>query len=305
MNTSSITVAILGSGRVAELLVDRIGARNDVRFGGSFAVADATPTGTECVIVLPTRAQLADGSAARDVRQLLRAGVDVITTAPPEAFGEAALLDACRAGGSTFHGTGGLQTRLISRFNRAFASISRNIEDVVFVEERGLLEDDGVDLADPRSVESFTRDWASHYDAGLRTLADAVFGTTPSAEPVTSSSVRLVRDDGPRRLGPSAEESNPSLVVRRSLGTRVSYDSRFTRRSGDDGTLRYELHTKTADAIGHVEITFHAEGGSLPAEHLACAGLLDAIEPTRSSAPGVLRHELAIDFVRPDPRFAR
>jgi len=303
MNTLSITVAVLGTGSAADLLVERIRARADLRFVGSVAATDDTPAGTDCVVVLPSHRELEDGSAARNVSELLRAGFDVVSTVPPEAFGETELLDACRAGGSTFHGTGGFQSRLITRFNRAFASISRNIEDVVLVEECAL--EDDVDLDDARAVEALAAESAVLYEAGLRTLSDAVFGETPSLDPVTSSAVHLPREDGARRLGSSSDDRRATLVVRRSLGTRVSYDSAWSRSASGDETLRYQLHTKTADAIGHVDLTFRAEGGTSPRDHLTCAGLLDAIAPVHASAAGVLRHDLAIDFVRPDPRFAR
>jgi hypothetical protein len=56
--------------------------------------------------------------------------------------------------------------------------------------------------------------------------------------------------------------------------------------------------------VGHVTITFHGGNDVRPADHLTCVGLFEATRPVHESAPGVLRHDLEINLVKPDDRLA-
>ncbi|MBC7171896.1 MAG: hypothetical protein H5U40_05705 [Polyangiaceae bacterium] len=109
----------------------------------------------------------------------------------------------------------------------------------------------------------------------------------------------------PERARAGKEEAPEQVVVRRTHGTRVAYDSVWTRRQGSPAPLRYRLNTTTADAVGHATITFHADPEVRPADHLTGVGLLDAIRHVHESAPGVLHHDLDIHHVKPDDRLSR
>ncbi len=308
MSMKTISVAILGSGQVADLLAQHIGQRADLQLVAATSAEDTPAQGTDCVLYLPTSAELDSGSAASRITALLRAGFDVISTAPPAALGDADLLAACREGGSTFHGTGGFQNRLISRFNRAFSSITRNIRDVELIEELDVEEvpahpwssctDCGLDEHDPAALNARVRAVEGFYDAGLHTLADAVFRDEQANAAITVAALRPHRDDMPQRGRAAAQAAPEQVVVRRSLGEHVAYDSVWTKREGSSTPLRYRLNTTSADAIGHVTITFHAEGSVHPADHLTCTGLLDAIRPVHASAAGILHHDLEINHVK-------
>lgn len=295
-NLHRIAVALLGTGAVADRLAARIESRKDLELkqvaGAGAEIAD----GVDCVVYLPADTELADGRAAAHVAGWLRAGFDVVSTAPPDALPGVDLRAACREGRSTFHGTGGFQSRLVSRFNRAFASITRNIRDVELVEERDVAE---LPADDARAVEGY-------YAAGLHTLAEAVFGDALAHERVQVTASHVAAGDDPlrSRVGRTPEAVG-QLVVRRTLGTHLAYDSVWSRRSGSGIPLRYRLHTQSSDAIGHVTIDFHAGGGIDPADHLACGALMDAIRPVHDSKPGILRHELGIHQVAPNDCLAR
>lgn len=312
MSTQRIAVAVLGTGRVAELAVRRIRKRADLTLAGIVAAVEPPPAGSDCVVYLPTSTELAAGTAAARVTELLRAGFDVVTTAPVAAPGDAGLIAACRAGASTFHATGGFQASLVTRFNRAFASITRNIRAVALTEELdvedepahpwAVADDAGFAESDPQALNARALAVEAYYDAGLRTLSEAVFGDGQNAGDITAVAARHRRDGGTRR---ERQADVDQVVVRRSLGAHVAYDSVWTRRQGAEAPLRYRLSTRTDDAVGNVTVTFHAEGEVHPADHLACAGLLDAIRPVHESAPGILHHDLDIHHVKPDDRLAR
>ncbi|NPU91005.1 MAG: hypothetical protein HPY82_03760 [Gammaproteobacteria bacterium] len=324
MSTQRITVAVLGTGPVADLLAQRIQKRADLSLAAVLPSSEAPPSATDCVIYLPTSAELAAGTAAERVTGLLRAGFDVVSTAPPAALRDADaqkadLLGACRAGSSTFHGTGGFQSSLITRFNRAFASITRNIRDIELIEELDVedmpahpwtspadlgFEDNGLDNTESQAINARVAAVEGYYDAGLHTLSEAVFGNDRADESIEFSAARARHDDNPKRGRSGAQDAPDQLIVRRTLGSHVAYDSIWTRRQGSSTPLRYRLNTTSTDAIGHVTITFNAEGEVRPADHLACSGLLDAIRPAYESAPGVLRHELEINHVKTDDRLA-
>lgn len=293
MGKSRIVVALFGSGIVADRLAVRLRARKDLRLvateaAGPGAAGTEVPAGTDCIVYLPADGELADGSAAARITGWLRAGCDVVSTAPPEALSGADLIGACRAGGATFHGTGGYPVRLVSRFNRAFAAITRNIRDVELVEERDVA---ALPADDAQAV-------AGCYAAGLHTLADAVFLDPLAATPVVSTATRVPANAVARSRVGKAPDAVEQLVVRRTLGEHLSYDSVWSCRAGSEVPLRYRLNAQSSDAIGHVTIEFHAGGGIDPADHLACGALLEAIRPVHESAPGILRHDLGINQVR-------
>lgn len=319
MSTHRITVAVLGTGPVADLLAQRIQKRADLSLVAVLPSSEAPPAATDCVIYLPTSAELVAGTAAERVTGLLRAGFDVVSTAPPAALHgadaqKADLLGACRAGSSTFHGTGGFQSSLITRFNRAFASITRNIRDIELIEELDVEDmpahpwtspaDSGLEDKKPQAINARVAAVEGYYDAGLHTLSEAVFGNDRADERIEFSAARARHDDNPKRGRSGAQDAPEQLIVRRTLGSHVAYDSIWTRRQSSSTPLCYRLNTTSTDAIGHVTITFHAEGDVRPADHLACSGLLDAIRPVYESAPGVLRHDLEINHVKTDDRLA-
>ena len=287
-------IVLSGSGPVIDLLAAKIRARPDLRLASSpVAESDAVvPAGTDCIVHVPTGKALVDGSAAAQIVAWLRAGNNVVSTVPMEALAGTDVLAACREGRSCFHGTGGYQTRLVSRFNRAFASIARNIRDVELIEERDVAE---LPTDDARASEGF-------YAAGLHTLADAVFcDAMPDVAVSSKASHRDGCDVLSSRIGKCGDPVE-QLVVRRSLGEHLAYDTHFRRREPGDApragsSLRYRLNTQSSDAIGHVTIEIHAGDGVDPADQLACGGLLDAIRPVCESRPGILRHELGINQV--------
>jgi len=141
----TISVSIHGDERVGALLAQKISRRKDLELK-----ADG-----RCVIYIPGSSD----DATDQVMSFLNAGIDTICTAPLDAFTRADLLEACKAGGSTFHATGGFHTVLVTRFSRAFSRISRNIRRVELTEEV-----DGIDT-------SFSD--SAHQNA-LRVLGEAV-----------------------------------------------------------------------------------------------------------------------------------
>lgn len=289
MSRKRIAVTVCGTGLVAERVAAQIRARKDLKLAGLVAADAAVPAGSDCIVHVPSPGELVDDSAAARIGAWLRAGIDVVSTAPPEALSEADLRGACRAGGTTYHGTGGHPSRLVSRFNRAFSSITRNIREVELVEEREVAALPSAD--DTRAV-------ADYYVAGLHTLADAVFGNALPGVPVKAR-VRHVAagSEPPSRVGKAAAPGE-QLIARRSLGEHLAYDTVWRQRESGGVPLRYRLNTQSSDAIGHVTIEFHAGDGVDPADHLACGALLDAIRPVFDSAPGILRYDLDINHVQ-------
>lgn len=115
-----IAVAVVGDGAVAEHLAQRLTQRTDV-VAADVASADLTVFAT-------------DGPPdAHKVLEALAAGTDVITVSPlPDT---AAVLAACRTGGSTFHATGGHAAALPGYVMRALAGISRGTQAVTLSQE--------------------------------------------------------------------------------------------------------------------------------------------------------------------------
>lgn len=306
MSTHAISVTVLGRGPLAELLVQRIARRTDLSLVQPQTSGPA-PT-TDCVIYLPTTAELEGGTATSRILDWLKRGYDVISSLPASALDSAELRAACRAGGTTYHGTGGLQSRLVSRVNRAFSTITRNIHMIELTEELELDEvpphpwttcaDCGLEETEPQALQARVQTLAAYYDAGLHTLSEAVFHDAQTAAPITVTAIRPQSDALAPRGRTVEQASLKQIVVRRSLGDNVGYDSVWTQRPGSTTPLRYRLTTTSDDAVGHVTITFHAESDISPVDHLICGALLDAIRPVYESAAGILHHDLEINYLK-------
>lgn len=116
----TIAVAVVGDGAVAAHLAERLTERADL-VASNAATADLVVFATEA----PPDPQT--------VLDALAAGTDVVTVAPlPDA---AAVLAACRIGGSTFHATGGHAAALPGYVMRALSGISRGTTSVTLTEE--------------------------------------------------------------------------------------------------------------------------------------------------------------------------
>lgn len=314
MIMKKISVAILGTGPLASLLSQRLEKSRELTLAAVSVNSEAPPTNSQCVIYLPTVAELADDTAGRRISELLRSGFNVVSTAPAETLQGIDLLAACREGKSSYHGTGGFQSTLVSRFNRAFAAITRNIRDVELTEELDVetapahpwvaSSDSGLDAADAQALSAQVAHVGGYYDAGLRLLSDAVFGDADKSTAVSANAARTERTAA-QKLRAKAAHDAEQICVCRNLGNKVAYDSVWTKRSGGSTPLRYRFSTRSADAVGHVSINFHADNGVRPADHLAASGLLDAIAAVVKSAPGILRHDLDIWQVKSDDRFTR
>ncbi|MDQ8038682.1 MAG: hypothetical protein REI12_14770 [Pedobacter sp.] len=308
-----IPVAVLGAGPLADLLAKRVQARSDLQLAGVVATSATPPAGTHTVIYLPVSTEMAAGTSATHINELLRAGFNVVSTLPAEALNHADVLAACREGKSTFHGSGGFQSSLATRFNRAFSTITRHIREVELVEELDVesnaahpwcsCADSGIDEKNAEALQTRTAEVGSYYTAGLNLLSEAVFGKVESKAAIHAAAAHVLPNvlQRPR----NGVEAPAQIVVQRTLGDKVTYDSVWTKRDGSSTPLRYRFSTTSADAVGHVVITFHAQGDVRPADHLACTGLLDAIISVQESAPGILRHDLDIWQVKTDDRFGR
>ena len=274
---NKINVAILGSGPLAELCMKKIKARSDLNLL-SMDATSAPPTEADCILYLPGTEALAKGDAATRVITLLQEGFNVVTPVPAEAIAHPDLLKACKQGSATFHGSGGFQNSLPSRFNRAFSTITRDIRKVELTEELPLetLDDTAAAKTEP------------YYKGAMHTLAQAVFGDASANE--TSSSVV---DDS------SQQEA---LSVFRSLGDRVVYASKWTHRTDITPPLRYRFRTVSEEATGITTITFNSDGDTSITDHLTCKSLLNAIGAVAQSSPGILHHDLEINYVMPDNR---
>ncbi|MGH8492989.1 MAG: hypothetical protein ACRERR_07780 [Moraxellaceae bacterium] len=295
----AISIAILGTGPLADLIAKRIEARKDLHLAGVVVSTEKPPSDSACVIYLPSATEQEAGSSAARITELLRAGFNVVSTLPAEALPRADILAACKEGKSSFHGSGGFQSSLISRFNRAFASITRNIRDVELIEERDV-EDGGL----PTSDKAQSAEAGAYYEAGLNLLSEAVFGEGKVGGDITRSALRT-QAPASARLSPHKTPAAEQLCVCRTLGEHVSYDSVWTQRTGNSAPLRYRFNTRSSDALGYVSIDFHAGNGASPTDHLAASGLLDAVHAVQESAPGILRHDLDIWQVKADDRFQR
>lgn len=305
MMNAVYSVAILGEGPVAELLGQRITQHTSLTLAKSRSDSDLLTDGTHCVIYLPNSDELGDGKAAERICVLLKAGVNVVSNAPLQALDAADILSACREGNSSFHGSGGFQNRLISRFNRAFSTITRNISDIQLIEEldvEDLPEKSGRAQDDNKQIKALANAVEGFYEAGLHTLSDAVFSSERGSktEKMQMSVTRAPADTGLQRK--NNKEAAERIIVKRNLGKHLAYDSVWSRRSGNEVPLQYRLITTSSDATGRVTLSFHSDGKLHPVDHLTCTGLLDAVIPVCESKAGILHHDLDINHVMPDDR---
>ena len=97
MSISTINVAILGSGPLADLTAKRITARPGLTLTGTVANTEAPPADTSCIVYLPTD----EKPAAIRITELLRDGFNVVSTIPAESLDKAELLESCQRGSAT------------------------------------------------------------------------------------------------------------------------------------------------------------------------------------------------------------
>ncbi|MTE13634.1 hypothetical protein [Nocardia aurantiaca] len=254
---SPFPIAVLGAGRLA----DRIAAHPDV--------VVAEPSSAAVVLHL-----------SADVSEIpfhLGAGRDVVTALPLDALPLDEVRDACRAGASTLHATGGFQSAVAARLTRSLAAATKEITRIDLHEEINLPED-AVYPWDTVPDHVLT----AYYFAGLRVLEDAAFADVRSEAPVVDT-----------------EESGAV----HTLGDRISYRSIRTRGTGA-GPLRYRLVTTTASGTATATVDFHPTDDVHPADHLTCVELLRAVRPVRASKPGIVLRDLRITHLVPDDRLA-
>lgn len=118
VDATTIAVAVVGDGAVAEHLATRLTERADVV---------ATDAASADLVVFATN------GSPDTVLEALAAGKDVITVSPlPDT---ATVLAACRTGDSTFHATGGHAAALPGYVMRALSGISRGTQSVTLSQE--------------------------------------------------------------------------------------------------------------------------------------------------------------------------
>ena len=311
MNTSVIPVAIVGNDPVTDLLAQRIQQRKDLNLIAQAPLAEQPPADCGCLLFVPSQADINEGVAETRLLALLESGFNLVTTLPLNALPRDKLLAACRKGSATFHGTGGFQTSLATRFNRAIATITRDIETVQLIEQLQL-DANALSDQDADKIQQQAAEQESYYDAGLRTLAEAVFGhqqpdasITFNAQPAAPPQSMQRNQASPQGSDHAAPTSN-RVIVRRELGKQVTYDSLWTSTPGEAASeaapLRYQLTTKSKDAVGDVYIHFHSGDGIQPTAQLTCKGLLDAVTAVCRSGPGILHNDLDINHVKSDDR---
>mgnify|MGYP000088340607 CR=1 FL=1 len=289
MSTKRLSIAVLGSGTLADTLAQQIKA--DPALALSCTVTDPRQltASAVCVAYLPT-AEVSLTQASEQIQALLTEGRNVVTSLPASALGKAAILSACKQGKSTFHGSGGFQNALPVRFNRAFAAITRDISDIALVEERSV------------SREVAHNDISnSTYQDSLHTLSEAVFGNRKDDVALDTQHIALEPNANPPRIG-GISGAEPHTVIRRSLGKHASYDSLWSDPGDGRTALRYHLHTRSADAVGHATITLDGDGQQDPSCYLESRLLHAALAANVHSAPGILHHELDINAVKADDR---
>ncbi len=305
MNTALTHITLLGSGPVADLLAQRITAQKTLHLLAHLATHETPPGQTQCVLYLPTLAEIASGIAASNIIVLLEAGYRVISTLPAASLDHTALLAACRAGGTVYHGSGGFQSELVVRFNRAFASITRNIQNVQLIEELDLAALPAYPWDSADDLQSRPQNTDAFYQGTLHTLADAIFGDPKLDTPITTNTLHRQHEADGKSQRFTAPSSVHQVEVKRELDAAVAYDSVWRQRQPATPPLQYRLNTCSSDATGTVTLQFHQNSTVHPADHLTCNGLLNAIPAVLASAPGILHHDLEINHVKSDDRLTR
>lgn len=304
MSTHRIRVTVHGEGPLADRMADRVEARADLTLVARTAGTEQPPTGTECVIYLPGAEEPAAATTA--VPHLLRAGYDVVTSLPlDERLPEADILDACRAGSSTFHASAGFQSAVAGRMARTLAEVTRDIRRVELIEEvrfpdSGVypwdsLAGTGLGATDSEAAIAAVRAVTGYYEAGLHVLDEAVFAGAGAAENVATAVDIEIGDAG----------QVERVSVHRDLGAQVGYHSIWTRAEPDSVPLRYRLATTTDSASGTATVEFRFTDGLHPGDHLTGVGVLDALRSVNESEPGIARRDLSINYLKSDDRLKR
>ncbi|WP_040794883.1 hypothetical protein [Nocardia higoensis] len=306
MSRHRIRVTVHGDGAVADRIAERVDARADLTLVARTTGTEQPPTGTDCVVYAPGAEETAADAPKTAVPQLLRAGYDVVTTLPlDERLPETDILDACRAGSSTFHASAGFQSAVAIRMARTLAEVTRDIRRVELIEEVrfpdagvypwGSLAGTGLGAADSDAAVAAVQAVHRFYEAGLHTLDEAVFGGSSAAEtPATAVDVEIGDAGLVERVG-----------VHRDLGTQVGYHSIWTKAEPEGVPLRYRLVTTTDAASGTATVEFRFAGGLHPGDHLTGVGVLDALRAVFESEPGITRRDLAINYLKSDDRLKR
>ncbi|MET7768411.1 hypothetical protein [Nocardia sp. NPDC005366] len=305
MSPRPISVAILGTGPIADRLAARIDEGHDLRLTGRITTAQPVPEGTDCVVYAPTLAEIT-GDATKDVLALLREGHDVVSAIPLDGQVPIAdIRDACRAGNSTFHATSAFQTALATRLVRSLSEVTRDIRRVELEEELDLpdagvypwktLGDTGIGIEDIEAARSAVSAVAGFYEAGLRVLDEAVFAGAAETDATPAVSVQVLTTDA---------GIVEKVIVNRDFGPRLSYRSTWIARTGDGAPLRYRIVTATDTAKGSTTVQFHGADGLHPADHLTCVGILDALRPIHESDAGIAHRDLSITSLMSDDRLA-
>lgn len=308
MSSNRIRVTVHGDGPAADRIAERVEARTDLTLVARTTGTEQPPTGADCVIYVPGAEEMAADAPKTTVPRLLRAGFDVVTTLPlDERLPVADVLDACRAGSSTFHASAGFQSAVAIRMARTLAEVTHDIRRVELIEEVqfpdagvypwGTLAGTGLGAPDSAGAVAAAQAVAGFYEAGLRVLDEAVFDGA-GAEGGESSAVAVDVETG-------ADGGIERVSVHRDLGTQVSYHSVWTRAEPEDIPLRYRLVTTTDSASGTATVEFRFTDGLHPGDHLTGVGVLDALRSVHESEPGITRRDLAINYLKSDDRLKR
>ncbi|MEU1981250.1 hypothetical protein [Nocardia sp. NPDC019395] len=296
MSSPALTVAVLGAGLLGDRIADRIGARPGLELAARIPDSPTPPAGTTCVVYVPSFTEITAGAPEAVLPQLLRAGYDVISTAPFDGDVPAPELhEACTAGDSTFHATGAFQATIPARLIRSLTEVTRGIRRVELVEELdltgtgvypwGAVGETGIGAADTAAAAACAGAVDGYYTAGLRVLDEVAFAGTAGDAAVPSRTVDVVTgDDG----------TVEKVIVERELGPSLSYRSIWKAATTDRAPLRYRLTTTTDSAKGTANVRFRCTEGLHPADHLTCVNVVEAIGPVRTRAAGISHRDLSI-----------
>ena len=304
MSSPTLAVAVLGAGPLANRIADRIRARADLEVSARTDSTQSPPEETACVVYVPTFAEIAGGTPGEVLPRLLRDGFDVISTAPLDGHvPPAELLDACRAGRSTFHATGAFQATIPARLIRSLTEVTRGIRRVQLVEELdfpetgvypwGTRHDIGIGTTGPETATAGAAAVDGYYAAGLRVLDDAVFHNAAGTTATPSRTVEVITN---------SSGTVQKVIVDRELGPGLSYRSIWTTATADRAPLRYRLVTTTDTAKGTANVRFRFTDGLHPADHLTCVNVIEAVRPVHEHGPGIAHRDLSITRVMSDAR---
>lgn len=304
MSSPTLAVAVLGDGRLADRIAERIAARADLEVTARIPSARTPPLGTDCVVYVPSFAEIIADLPKTVLPQLLRDGFDVVSTAPVDGRTPLTeLLDACGAGRSTFHATGAFQSTIPARLIRSLAEVTRGIRRVELIEEIDLtdtavypwdtLRDTGIGTTGAETATAGAAAVDGYYAAGLHVLDDAVFDSAAGVAAAPHTAVDVVTD----RFGIVEK-----VIVSRELGPTLSYRSVWSTATADRAPLRYQLITTTDTTTGRANVRFRFTDGLHPADHLTCANVIDAVRPVREHPPGIAHRDLSLPRLVPDHR---